>query len=611
MTIANRYNLLKQLGEGGFGEVWLAEDTMTSTQVALKLYKVNSRGHDELVREYRLVAGLKHPNLLTASYVGRDDEQGISFLEMDYCRYGSLENKIGSLTEKQIWQCIRDVSAGLQALATHTVFDENLGREISAPVVHQDIKPANILIRNCKENVEMTFSIADFGISKMNISQKSGSTLFSSAGTLSYMAPERFKPDYQPIVESDIWSLGAMLFEIVEGRLPFASMEGLSGGNWLNQKGIDIPKLENAKVALQLRDLIYSCMARELEKRPTAMQLFETSNEVLTQGTHKVQTETKTVSGETVSMAYTGNAPLASQPHPNQVPKPALKPTIEPVAKPSFRPTHKHIWIFIAAVSIAALIFVALWTKSDDKYTEVLLNDNTLKFAIEGTEYDYQMVYVDGGSYTMGCGSEQDAYCFGDEKPAHNVSVSSFYIGQTEVTQALWKAVMGNNPSFHKGNLLPVESVSYSDCKEFIKKLNKLTNRKFRLPTEAEWEFAARGGNFSQGYKFSGGDNLNSVAWYTDNSGNNTHNVAQKQPNELGLYDMTGNVWEWCEDRYGHDYYNDSPHNNPKGPKWGSLRVLRGCCAGAVEDFCYVQHRAHVDPSVGSTDIGLRIALDP
>ena len=281
MTISNRYNLIKQLGEGGFGEVWLAEDTLTSTQVALKLYKVNSCGHDELFREYRLVAGLKHPNLLTASYVGRDDDQGISFLEMDYCRYGSLEYKIGDLTEKQIWQCIRDVAAGLQALATHTVFDEKAGKEVAAPVVHQDIKPANILIRSCKGNGEMTYAIADFGISKMNISQKSGSTLFSSAGTLSYMAPERFKSDYYPIVESDIWSLGAMLYELVEGKLPFASIEGLSGGNWLNQKGIDIPKIECSRISSRLCDTILACMSKKTQERPTAKQLLDCAEKEL------------------------------------------------------------------------------------------------------------------------------------------------------------------------------------------------------------------------------------------------------------------------------------------------------------------------------------------
>ena len=150
-----------------------------------------------------------------------------------------------------------------------------------------------------------------------------------------------------------------------------------------------------------------------------------------------------------------------------------------------------------------------------------------------------------------------------DERPVHSVTLSSYSIGETEVTQALWTAVMGSNPSNFKGNNLPVEKVSWNDCQTFIRKLNDLTGENFRLPTEAEWEFAARGGNRSRGYKYSGSDNLGDVAWYTDNSGDKTHAVKSKSPNELGIYDMSGNVWERCSDIFGD--YHDSPQTNPKG----------------------------------------------
>ena len=184
------------------------------------------------------------------------------------------------------------------------------------------------------------------------------------------------------------------------------------------------------------------------------------------------------------------------------------------------------------------------------------------------------MVYVSGGTFTMGATSEQGSDALDREKPTHSVTLSSFYLCKYEVTQALWRAVMGNNPSSFKGNNLPVQNVSWNDCQTFISRLNNLTGRIFRLPTEAEWEYAARGGNRSRGYKYSGSNVLSDVAWYDDNSGGKTHPVGSKSPNELGLYDMSGNVWEWCSDWYG--TYSSSSQTNPTGASCGSSRVRRG-----------------------------------
>ena len=183
------------------------------------------------------------------------------------------------------------------------------------------------------------------------------------------------------------------------------------------------------------------------------------------------------------------------------------------------------------------------------------------------------MVFVEGGTFMMGA-LPNDKNAESDETPRHQVTLSSFSIGKYEVTQELWQAVMGSNPSMFKGDLKrPVERVSWDDCQEFIHKLNELTGEKFRLPTEAEWEYAARGGQKSRGYLYSGSNDIKSVAWYDGNSGDTTHPVGQKQPNELGLYDMSGNVWEWCQDRYGK--YNSSAQTNPKGPSHAYNRVNR------------------------------------
>lgn len=219
----------------------------------------------------------------------------------------------------------------------------------------------------------------------------------------------------------------------------------------------------------------------------------------------------------------------------------------------------------------------------------------------------FTMIRVDGGTFQMGATSEQGSDVYDWEKPAHQVTLSPYYIGETEVTQALWEAVMGKNPSKFKGSQLPVEEVSWKDCQNFVEKLNKKTGQNFRLPTEAEWEYAARGGNKSRGYKYSGSNSLSDVAWYTDNSGSGTHDVKTKQANELGLYDMSGNVWEWCQDWYGS--YSAGSQTNPMGATSGSGRVNRGGGWDGCARFCRVSDRNGSSPGNRVGGLGLRLAL--
>ena len=217
------------------------------------------------------------------------------------------------------------------------------------------------------------------------------------------------------------------------------------------------------------------------------------------------------------------------------------------------------------------------------------------------------MVRVETGTFTMGATPEmKDPEDY--EKPTHRVTLTNvYYMGKYEVTQALWKAVMGNNPSWFKGDNLPVEKVSWDDCQEFISKLNRITGKTFRLPTEAEWEYATRGGNKSRGYQYSGSNNLSDVAWFGDNSGNKTHAVGTKQANELGIYDMSGNVWEWCQDRYGK--YNSSSQVNPTDANSGSYRVHRGGCCCNVAGNCRSSYRNGSTPDFRNFDLGLRLVL--
>ena len=218
----------------------------------------------------------------------------------------------------------------------------------------------------------------------------------------------------------------------------------------------------------------------------------------------------------------------------------------------------------------------------------------------------YNMKRVDGSTFTMGATAEMSEL-WANEKPPHKVTLSSYSIGETEVTQALWQAVMGNNPSYFKGNDLPVDQVSWDNCQTFINKLNNLTGRRFRLPTEAEWEFAARGGNWSNHTKYSGSSSLDEVAWYGGNSGDKTHPVKTKKPNELGLYDMAGNVREWCQDWFGS--YSSSSQYNPTGPGSGSYRVYRGGGWHSTAGDCRSLIRYGYTPDVRCDNLGLRLAL--
>lgn len=216
------------------------------------------------------------------------------------------------------------------------------------------------------------------------------------------------------------------------------------------------------------------------------------------------------------------------------------------------------------------------------------------------------MVRVDGGSFIMGA-TEEQIDPESDEKPISKVTISSFAINKYEVTQEEWEYVMGNNPSVFKGKKNPVESVTWEECQAFISRLNSLTGMKFRFPREAEWEFAARGGTKGLGYQFAGTNDVEEAVWCTVNSSNCSHPVGQRKPNELGLYDMSGNVWEWCQDWFAE--YSEITKTDPVGPTNGMLKIVRGGSWLSSGRSCRVSNRHYSSPTDKDNNIGLRLAL--
>lgn len=276
--------------------------------------------------------------------------------------------------------------------------------------------------------------------------------------------------------------------------------------------------------------------------------------------------------------------------------------------------------ITVKGQNISRQLSVTQTAEGDEPYSKSFLT-----FTVKGTSFN--MVFVEGGTFQMGATAEQDTDAEDNEKPVHSVTLSNYYIGETEVTQGLWQAVMVQKPTSDGeqwnnrdglGSNKPAYYISWNDCQDFIKKLNALTGRTFRMPTEAEWEYAARGGNKSKGYKYAGSNTIDDVAWYYGNSnfhyeGNisvndGSHDVATKQPNELGIYDMSGNVFEWCNDKYGN--YSSEEQKDPSGSATSEWRVYRGGGWLINAKLCRVSWRGEWSSYTRSSGpIGFRLAL--
>lgn len=442
-------------------------------------------------------------------------------------------------------------------------------------ITHLDIKPGNIMFRSNGDPV-----LIDFGLAK-HYDRRGNAT--TTVRTLAYSAG--FSPAEQYVglkqfsPQSDVYALAATFANMLTGKTP---PEAIDLEFSLNDWSVCLPE--------EVRPAVVHAMAYSRKDRTLSVCDF-------------------------VKELY-GNEPSVVE---KPVSQPAAEPTVESkteVIGEGKKSTEKW-WIIAAYVAVAAVVgivcakFLSVGEDMEQK-TERKTESAPQLVAVEGSQtftvngVKFTMVPVEGGTFTMGATSEQGSDAEEDEKPAHKVTLSDYYIGQTEVTQALWEAVMGSNPSFFEGDNLPVEQVSWNDCQVFIQKLNQLTGKQFRLPTEAEWEYAARGGRKSQGYKYAGGNNIGSVAWYTGNSGIETHPIGTKQANELGIYDMSGNVYEWCSDWYGD--YTSSSQSDPQGPSSGSGRVGRGGDYGSSAGYCRVSNRYGILPGCRGDNLGLRLS---
>ena len=587
-----------RLGEGGFGEVFKTYDTVRDRWVAMKVSKVRPELENvRLRKEVEMVNHLpEHPNIAfyEACYTFREMSGEYDFGILQYYEEGNLsqllKNNSLSLSPKQ--SLLSQILEGLDFLHAQGI-------------IHRDLKPQNILMVR-RQNGEYIPKITDFGISKQLDINKSSvfSNSLAGAGTLTYASPEQLGAR-EIRKNTDLWSFGVIAFQTFTGQLPFTTGEHAStseAGRTELFRQINsgrLPEIINS-IPEPWQTLIRRCLVTDPAQRLKNTQ--EAKNILAGNG----RDVARNVSTETEYETKIDQPPSK--------PSEPLKPS-DPLPPRPTTPINKKYLLFAAIAAAIVLLLIFGWQafnrNSESGKNNSTANDMEQKQApaIPASINDnaIDMVFVQGGTFTMGCTPEQGSDCYSDEKPAHQVTVSSFYIGKYEVTQEQWKMIMGSNPSNFKGDNLPVESVSWYDVQEFIRKLNAQTGKQYRLPTEAEWEFACRGGLQSAHYKYSGSNNLNDIAWYSDNSGKTTHPVGTKSPNELGIYDMNGNVWEWCDDWYG--AYSSGAQTNPQGTASGSYRVFRGGSCYCIARYARVSNRFNSTPDFRNYNLlGFRLA---
>lgn len=572
-VFAGRYRLISKIGVGGFSEVWKVADQMANDAVvALKVYApekgLDEYGLKQFRREYSVVLNLNHQNLLTARHF--DIHDGHPYLIMPFCEGGSVYGRIiekGNYTEEELAEFLVQIAPALANL------HEN-------EIVHQDIKPDNILLDG-KGN----YLLMDFGISGKLRSTLRKSTTSAGTMTVAYAPPEKFKGMGVMSPESDIFSLGVMMIEMLTGDVPWNAM----GGAYLKSDD-DLPELPDS-FSRELRTMINSCLKLDVAERCSLEEISSAAKGKLEKGSWDfgvAKSSARPKNSDRKTEKQEGFTDSANSGRKTQ------RMDFNDLNHESTATKRKPLGLIIGLVIIIAVGLLWFLNKPIDEKSVIqeLINN---------------MVDVQGGTFTMGCTSEHND-CQDDESPAHSVTLSSFSIGKYEVTQAQWQAITGNNPSKFSGcDNCPVENVSWNEIQDFIKSLNEKTGKTFRLPTEAEWEFAARGGNNREGYIYSGSNSLSSVAWFNDNSGSKTHIVGQKSANELGLYDMSGNVWEWCSDYYGS--YSGSNLNDPKGTSMGSGQVARGGCWLFRANYCRVSNRFKNSRGNRYNILGFRLVL--
>ncbi len=650
-----------QLGEGAFAKVFRAYDKVLKDYVALKFFTVNTSSKYDIIGEITNMRDIVHPNLIryydanvleqkTAYGTTEEIQVGI----MEYANHGNLgkwmekvrKNLVGD--QKQKFQYIAEV---IRPLIEGTL--KGLAELHRHKILHRDIKPANILLHKDEKTKQLIPKIADFGLSKQTDS--SATSTLGLKGTIEYMAPEQiFRKEYGDgkayAFNTDLWAFGVVLHELFANSVPFGRRsEGSSVEEIMENLRLFEPnKLIMRNIPAPYQQMIQACLVKHRKDRiQTTKELLDMlhGGEMPVYVKIDASPTSKTPSTPVVDLEVTEEikrpklepTPTPKKPpisKPQQKSKPKIKPQVIIANLFKSSPLSKIPRKYLLPLLLVLLVGGGLWAsgffstnpKPTDDLPIPIIDTSAIikkKEEIQRQAKLYQqlptvlkelvdnMIPVKGGSFEMGC-TRQSADCEPDEIPSHTVQISSFEMSKYEITWEQWKAVTSENKKCHPTSCekCPISCISWTQTQGFLKTLNQITGKKFRLPTETEWEYAAKGGNKNSTYVFAGSDDIDKVAWHLGNSQKQIHEVGSKAPNSLGLYDMTGNVWEWCHDWYDEDYYSTSKNKDPKGPSDGIEKVIRGGSSFSHSKFSNLtnrhKNRSH-HKSEENADLGFRI----
>lgn len=542
--------------EGGMAKVYLAENSIgkkAAVKVLLPKFFWDEPVKQRFINEAKTMVKLEHEHICSVYDLVVTDNYAAIILEfMEGDDLSVLLDKQKTFSEEEVLEYIPQICSAL-------------GMAHQKGVVHRDIKPSNLFLHNGK------IKLMDFGIAMVKTEAGGRMTQTGTRmGSISYMSPEQIRSTKDVDLRTDIYSLGITIHQLLTGSLPytlgktdtdFAIMEKIVHEN---------PK-PTAGISNQLNELIQKATAKEAKDRFVSME------------------EMQCYVNSTLPQPQVGKTKLGQQ---------------------SFKEE----------------------TKSKTEKTILAEPKKLVNFIETIKKIEFEMIAVEGGNFMMGSDENKS------EQPIHEVTLIDFHIGKYPVTQELWQAVMGNNPSyFQKGSKLkksgifnqavvlnrntskhPVETVSWGDAQDFIENLKIETGKNYRLPTEAEWEYASKGGKRSKSFKYAGSNNNDNVAWYDENSYDlgvkhpnyGTNSVGQKQANELGVYDMSGNVWEWCRDKW-HDNYQGAPVNESAREDKGAYRVIRGGSWFNFAQYCRSAYRYYWNPYNSDFHLGFRLVLAP